>query len=228
MYTYRILPTNQRSLPLLVDSQTFTEEWKACWEDKSRNMTTLMEYAIPMFKHWDQLLSRTAAPDINMISLCAQLAPDSDHAIHKIKKCIHWATHNTSVRNELELLFIEHVRKANYFPSFANPRMAEYVIARDFRTRLKDFINRSHIQNTNHIVLDTSVYEIRVEPEHPDYFLLKHLHLNKWESYLLKWISDGNTAISIARASHIPWDTFKHEERNIWRLLKENYSKAEE
>jgi len=228
MYNYKILPTNKRSLPLQVDPKTFSLEWRACWQDKDRDMTTLMGYATPMIKHWRALLQRTALPDINFVSLCAQLSPDADVALRKVNRWLRWATHSSSIEEELELLFITHVRTANYFPKFANYAMAEYVIAKDFRSRLKDFINKAHIQNMEYILFDTSRYQIAVEPDYPDYFLLKHLHLNKWELYLFQWMKTGHSSADFTRASHIPFDTFKHEERNIWRLLKKNcYNPAE-
>lgn len=224
MYNYKILPTNKRSLPLQVDPETFSSEWRACWQDKDRDMTTLMEYATPMISHWRKLLQRTTLPDINFVSLCAQLSPEPAVALHKVDKWLRWATHSSSIEDELRLIFITHVREANYYPKFANYAMAEYIIAKDFRYRLKDFIKKAHIQNMDYILFDTSKYEIAVEPDYPDYFLLKHLHLNKWESYLFEWMSNGRSSADFTRASHIPFDTFKHEERQLWRLLKENYS----
>lgn len=187
-------------------------------------MTTLVRMAEPAIKHWEQLLTRTTTPDINMVSLCARLGASAEVALSKIDKWIKWAQNTSSVKEQLWYIFIEHVRHANYFPTYANPVMAEYVIARDFKNKICVDIKRSTVQRVDYELYENN-FDIGFTPRYPDYLLIKNLKLDRWETYLLWWIKNRRSPLEAARSTHIPFDTFKKEERYVWHLLKESYSK---
>mgnify|MGYP003660874394 CR=1 FL=1 len=227
MFLYKILPTTQRPLPLAVDSTTFSTEWRACWEDKNRDMTGLYEMAVPGIEYWEQLLTRSTLPDINMVSLCARLGPSADVSLPMIDNWIKWVHTGGSVDEHLWMLFFNHVRNANYYPTFASPEMAEFVILRDFKNKIVVDIRSWRAQRIDSPLYDVNFHHIPVAPPYPDHLFLKNLRLDKWETYLLWWIENRRSPHEAARVTHIPFDTFKNEERYVWRYLKQNYSEAE-
>lgn len=225
MLTYLILPTNQRPIPTLeVTSKEFTKEWEACWEDQKRDLTHLMSIATPLVDHWEALLTNSEYPrDIGFVSLCSLIDHTNiNSALQIIKRWVHWAKQMTSVREELEMLFIEHIRRARYYPRLARPVMAEYVIARDFKSRLAskimlrrhpDFEHGTHPPNTI----------LCIVPEYPDYLLLKTLGLSKWKSYLLKMMKERYSVLELSRLNRIPRETQYYEEKEIWDYLKQTF-----
>lgn len=221
MFLYRICPTNVRPLPFTVTEKEFTEEWKACWEDKHRNMNTLMDMMQPAIKHWKQLLTRQIEPDVLMVSLCASLGTDPEEALDIIDKWIERSLH--SVEETLWTVFLEQVRGLRYYPTFANPAMAEFVLVQDFKRRLSYKITHSKQRKLDYVPLTsdmlTGIDTIRI----PDYYFIKHLKLDKWEAYLLWWLQNRKHFKDGARLSRTPFISYKLEERKIWRLLRENY-----
>lgn len=227
MFLYQRLPTTQRPLPLVADPSTFSNEWRTCWEDKNRDMTYLSEIAAPGIEHWERLLTRTELPDINMVSLCARLGASADISLPMIDNWIKWVHTGSSVQERLWLIFFNHVRGANYFPTFASPEMAEFVILRDFKNKIILDIRSWRAQRIDSPLYDINFPHRTVAPTHPDHLFLKNLRLDKWETYLLWWIENRRSPREAARVTHIPFDTLKKEERYVWHYLKQNYSEAE-
>lgn len=228
MSLYKKLPTNQRPLALNVESKIYVEEWRRCWEDKNRDMTNLVTMAEPAINTWAAMLTREQAPDINITSLCAFLDPDPTEALAKIDDWITWCNTHTTVKDQLWYLYIKHVRTANYFPSFANPLMAEYVLTRDFKFQLKEDIKKAKVRYYVEEPYDPKFTQVGYTPTHPDYLLIKNLGLTNWETYLLWWVGNGLTYRHAAETTHIPFDTLRRELRYIWHLLKKNCSRAEQ
>lgn len=224
MLRYQYLNTNVRPLPFKVTSKEFTQEWRACWEDKERDIGQLLEMAEPVITHWTNLLSNPNYPkDINYISLCGLL--DATFGDFKSPQVIKFYCEQleliSSVKEELQLIFIRHLRKANYFPAKASWRKAEYVISLDYKSRIKNAITKQ----INHSI-DIRTLEYSFEPdsyvdEHADYLLIKNLDLTPWEKYLFSLAQYDATTLSMARMHHIPRETFYYEEKELWRKLKQ-------
>jgi hypothetical protein len=229
MLTYLILPTNQRPIPTLkVTSKEFTREWEACWKDQSRDITYLTSIATPLIDHWEALLTKPEYPrDIGFISLCALLDnTNMDSALQIVSSWVHWAEQLTSVREELEILFIEHIRKARYYPRLARPVMAEYVIARDFKSRLVSKIKLHRHPDFEHDTHSPDTI-LCIVPEYPDYLMLKNLGLSNWESYLLKMMKERYSVLEISKLNRIPRETQYYEEKEIWDYLKNSFYNQE-
>lgn len=218
MFT-RIASNTSRPFPtLIVDSETFVEEWRACWQEREKPLDKLMLMAEPVFKYWEQLLTNPPAnPDVNLISLINLLHHDPIESVNIIE---HWLIDEIkdSLIHELQYIFINHVRTAKYFPKFASPKIAEYVIANDYKKRIKQCI-ASHKKLI--LYMDQPPIEKLIHIEnHPDYYLLDRVYLDKWRSYLLKWINTGKSTSEISKEIKIPRETFYPEEKELWQLLQ--------
>ena len=104
--------------------------------------------------------------------------------------------------------------------------MAEYVIAKDFRDRLKDLILRSHSHPIDVPHPAPTFQDMETEDKHPDYLLLETLGLNEWESYLLELLKMGMNAMDIAALTHLPRKTFANEETHLWHRLRQTWHQA--
>lgn len=227
MIFYRVLPTHTRSMPLSVAPEEFTQEWKLCWEDSSRDLDLLSQMFKPMLRHWFELLTNKYYPkDLNYIALCRSL--ESEVPGQTAQRIIHTWVHESqllsSVIEELELIFLEQLRSLRYFPTNAQPVMAEFVLGRDFRYRLKNKILRTHRRAIDVVSQGNSFNEAWAVDDHPDYFLIKNLGLDQWQGYLLLLISKGQTPVDMARLTHIPRETIYYEEKEIWSRLKQTSS----
>ena len=129
--------------------------------------------------------------------------------------------------DELTYIFIEHVRNANYFPTFANPIIAEYIVARDFKLRLKRVIESKSMSHIDNLVFETNFDMFYTVPNYPDWILLRYMKLTSWQSYLFMWMQTGYSTVEISKIIHIPRETFSPEERHLWHLLKTNYFQQE-
>lgn len=230
MIYYRVLPTHTRSMPLYVTPEQFTQEWRLCWEDPGRDPSLLMEMFKPMLQHWFLLLSSKNYPKgLNYIALCRSLESEmpGTTAQEMILTWIRETEILSSVLEELQLIFLEQLRGMRYYPSNAQPVMAEFVFARDFRYRLKKKILRTHRRAIDVVSQGNSFDEDWMVDNHPDYFLIKNLGLSQWQGYLLLLISKGNTPVDMARLTHIPRETIYYEEKEIWSRLKQTSSSRE-
>jgi hypothetical protein len=221
--SYRTLPTNTRAMPLDCTSKTFVQEYLACRQDPKRSTNLLYTYLLPFFENWDRMISEPDYPkDINYFSLCGRLGTPNE-AIDLIKHFAQWSQRTSSVREELELLFFERLRRLRYYPKIAAPAMAEYVIAMDFRNYLKDRI----VWTTCHPI-DVHDLELTFETEdlYPDHLLLKSLGFTPWEIYLLSLLKLGMTTVEISKLTRLPRKTFSNEEIDIWHKLKQKWHQA--
>ena len=110
MYLYRWVPTNQRPLRLHVDSETFTQEWCACWADPTRDANPLVEMADPALRSWERMLRRQDPPDINILSLCAGFNSEIPIAIDMIDHWITQVEQTRSVHEQLQWLMVYALR----------------------------------------------------------------------------------------------------------------------
>lgn len=212
---------------LEVSSEQFTTEWRKCWENPAYSMNHLLQMATPFIDYWEKLLYEPGEGDINYVSLCSLISTSHNEAISKIKRWIEYAEVTTTVREELTMIFVEHVRTANYYPTFASARNSEFVIARDFKLRIKLAIESSRTEEVDYLHNATTLNELAVTDDHPDHLLIKNLGLDRWESYLLLWLKSGRATFDIAQTIHVPTETLKREEKYLWDYLKANYYKAE-
>lgn len=222
---YKTLPQNCRSLPLHVDGGEFSKEWLRCISDKESDLTELIEMMQPVFQHWKRkLLSIDMKDDINYLTLCRLLSPDSDKALKLIKNWIDWAEINSTIIEELEYLFVIRTRKFKYKPALARSSMIEYIVARDFKHGLYH-----HIRFANRLKERDALYhsesieniEIAVEFDTPDYFLLDAIKNNEWDSYLFHLISQGYTSVERSTLTKIHRRNLYKEEKEIWDLAKQ-------
>jgi len=221
---YKVLPNTQRPIPtLLVSSKEFVNEWQLCWEDKNHDMSYLLKIAEPLIEHWIQLLTNPNYPkDVNLISLYSLLEDEFNEAESLIEKWLNYVENTTSIREELTFIFIERVRKCNYYPYQASPMMAEYIIARDFKLRLKDIIISKIKEEYIFLVDKVDPEKLFYNPHIPDYLEIKHLALMKWDEYLFDLLVT-NSQYEIADLIHIPRDSIKRECYYVWHYLRRIY-----
>jgi hypothetical protein len=222
------MPTAQRPMPTLeVNSEQFTTEWRRCWENPAYDMSYLVQIATPFIVYWESLLTKPGPKDINYVSLCSLLSHNQNQAVSDISKWIEYAEQTTTLREELIMIFVEHVRTANYYPTFASARNSEFVIARDYKLRIKLAIQQSRTEEIDYCRNATSLDQLATADYHPDHLLIKNMGLDQWESYLLSWFKTGRATFDIAKTIHVPTETLKREEKYLWDYLKQNYYKAE-
>lgn len=222
---YLTLPVNVRPMPLKVSSEVFTNEWERCWRDEGSDLTKLHRMVRPFLLHWEAMLTRPEYPkDINYVTLCRLVSPDSvERALNLIDSWVRAATQSSSVYEELEMLFVERVRTLNYFPGFAKPLMAEFVIARDYKLALRHKIVAILTQAGAEITYGMDPQDPSLIPTShpfPDTLLVKNLDLDPWESYLLELVRRGCALKDMEALTHIPTEHIFYEEKAIWRKLE--------
>ena len=224
---YRILPTDSRAMPLDCTSKEFVTEYLACRLDPERPTDELYRLVTPFFDHWVRMFREHDYPkDINYIALCRRLYPRDQEPIETLRYYIRWADQTSSLREELELLFFERLRGLRYYPKAAHPKMAEYVIAMDFRNYLKDQIVSSIAHPIDIPSPELTFNSLEVEDAHPDHLLLKNLGLDAWESYLLELLKLGMNTMEISALTRLPRKTFAKEENQIWLRLRQKWHQA--
>lgn len=213
-------------MPLTCTSKTFVTEYIACRFDPERPTDQLYALLAPFFSHWDKMFREPGYPkDLNYIALCKRLQPKREPT-ELLKNYLQWADQTSSLREELEMLFFERLRNLRYYPKLASPKMAEYVIAMDFRNYLKDRITSS-IKHPIDIPSPKITFStLEIEDAYPDYLLLKNLGLNAWEGYLLGLMKLGMNAPDISALTRLPRKTFANEENEIWLKLKQKWHQA--
>ncbi|HCT51059.1 MAG TPA: hypothetical protein DF712_01240 [Balneola sp.] len=224
MQLYRIMPTNTRAMPLACSPQVFVNEYFKCWQDPNRATDFLYELIQPFLKHWERMLrEHSYQKDLNYIALCRRLYPIANDPQTLLQKYVEHADQVSSVQEELEILFFIRLRSLRYYPKKAAPRMAEYVIAKFFRDRLKDKITHSRNHPIDIPVPELIFKLLATEDVHPDHLLLKNLGLDRWESYLLELLKLGMNTMEISALTHLPRKTFANEGNHIWHKLKEKW-----
>jgi hypothetical protein len=185
------LERDVRAMPLSCSAGQFYHEWHQCWEDETRDTTRLFELVEPFIQRWaDHLRNPTEAQEINFVSLMGLLQSNGDpfELVHN------WTTiqdTNSSVEEELRFLFLERLRGIRFWIArHSSATYYEYMIARDFklflRNRIRDCWTATRERPTQYI-------ELAYEPEYPDWFMIQHLGVNHWHSYLGDYILEGRT-----------------------------------
>jgi hypothetical protein len=224
MMFYRVLPTNVRAMALDCTPEIFINEYFKCWTDPDRSTSQLYELVLPFLLHWERMLTQVDyQKDISYVTLCRRLYPKAEDPQALLRSWAHYAQNTTSVREELELLFFQRLRGFRYIPKQAVPEMAEYVIAKDFRDRFKDLVLYRSRRPLDIPCAAVNFDLMTVEDKHPDYYLLKSMGLDVWESYLLELMKLGMTAIDISALTHIPRKTLFGEDTQIWHQLKQKW-----
>ena len=221
---YKTFPTNRRPLPLEVDSSSFVSVWKACAKNKNSNLTALMQMMEPVFDRWEHfLLRKNYDIDINFLTLCRMLSADPDLALSKIDNWIEWAQSSSSIKEELQLIFLERVRKIKYTPDIASDKMVEYVVARDFKRALHHHIRAINRLRYRDCLFHADIFdeiEIEAYTEEVDFWVLDRIKSNKWNSYLFHLISEGYTSVQRSELTKIHRRTLYNEEKKLCQLLK--------
>ena len=221
---YKILPTNRRALPLKEESIIFAECWTECAKNKASDLTRLLKMMEPVFKSWeDFLLCKKYEIDMNFLTLCRLLDSDPAIALIKIKRWTKWAKSSSSIKEELQLIFIERIRKIKYTPDLASSKMLEYVVARDFKRGLHHHIRAINRLKSRDALFYADVFdeiEIETYTNETDYWLLDIIKSNKWNSYLFHLISEGYTSIERSQLTKLHRRTLYNEEKKICQLLK--------
>ena len=224
---YRILPTDSRAMPLDCTSSEFATEYLACRQNPDRPTDHLYSLVQPFFAHWVKMLTQSDYPkDLNYIALCRRLYPRAEEPSELLGYYVSWAEQTSSLQEELELLFFERLRALRYYPKLASPKMAEYVIAMDFRNYLKDQIVRSKAFPIDIPSPEITFEALEVEDAHPDHLLLKNLGLSDWEEYLLQLLRLGMSTLEISILTRLPRKTFAKEEQYIWHRLRQKWHQA--
>lgn len=226
MIIYKICPTHNRAMPLTASCETFVKEYRACWEDVDRDTAKLYEIVSEFISYWDNMLSRSSSTkDINYITMCRYLAPFGDPPT-LIREWSKAARLTSSVKEELELIFFSRLRRLSYFPTKASPKIAEYVIAKDFRNSLKDSIKSRPHHPIDRPEPAITFEKLAVEDPRPDHLLLKNAGLDGWESYILELLRLRTPILEVCALTHIPNRTISRDERRVWNQLNQIWHQA--
>jgi hypothetical protein len=229
---YKVLPTDTRPMPLEVSSKSFATAWKKCFEGKRSDLTELFTVIQPFLFHWEQLLTNVEYnKDIHYISMCTRLSHDEDTALAMIRT---WLTYlkrlDVSVQEELQFIMMRKIRNFRFFPEKAEPEVAEWAFAQYFKMGLLDRIQA--ISKKGAAVTTVSLEELEETHEYtyhssyPDTMLVRSLHLDSWDSYLLYLLRQGTNSSGMSMLMHLPRATFFEEERFLWDSLRQKQSKS--
>ena len=178
----------------------------------------------PVFDRWEHfLLRKNYDIDINFLTLCRMLSADPDLALSKIDNWIEWAQSSSSIKEELQLIFLERVRKIKYTPDIASDKMVEYVVARDFKRALHHHIRAINRLRYRDCLFHADIFdeiEIEAYTEEVDFWVLDRIKSNKWNSYLFHLISEGYTSVQRSELTKIHRRTLYNEEKKLCQLLK--------
>lgn len=226
---YKVLPTNTRPMQLEVTSEEFALEFKAVLSSPDSDISKLLEISQPHLDKWEeQLNGNIIEKDIGYITLCRLLSPGcSDKALEMVKCWVAWAKSSSSIKEELQYLFLQRIRKFRYHPSLARPVMVEYIVARDFKLGLRHFILYVYRKQARDALCRadrTDTIDISYTEEFPDYLLIDSMALNKWQSYIFHLIVSGDTSINRAKLAHYKRRNLYREEQKIWQLLNKKLS----
>lgn len=215
---------NSRPMPMDTPTSVFVDEWKACIENASHDTTRLFTMLDPFIAHWkSQITAQTYDYHINYLTLCNLLSDDLDESLNMIRCWVDWAEKTSSVESELRYLLLERIRKFKYFPTQANPIMAEYVIGRDFKLALNHYI-RDIWRKHNRDALLSAEHSIDFDAEYsytyPDYIMWKNLNLDTWQSYIIKLIIDEYSSKDRSDLTLVHRRNLYLQEKKIWDLIK--------
>lgn len=202
MLLYRSARNDQRPMQLLVSREIYHAEWKACWKDPARDVSSVLQMTIPFFEHLERQLRDPCCNDIQLVTLCRFLDPEIPKALDIIERWLDWADEHSSVRHEMILTMVDCIRKLPFFTA-KDGNMAEWIITLDFRRRFYRTM-RFPTRRAPRPEGDGQVYtlEIPVEDYHPDYLLEKNLQLSAMELYLVNLIQTGCTKSQIKNLTH--------------------------
>lgn len=228
MFYYREADTEVRPMPLEVSSEVFASEWRACWEDSTRDLTALYKIMIPWFDYWERVLTTTDGyEDIQFISFCHLIhSTNPGKALERIKLWVEDRERFLSIREELELVFLEHVRNCHYYPSYATPIMAEWVISKEYKIRLRDkIIRRVNLKcfPCRELLGVKPLEEPSYVPTYRDVLLLEKVQEvadTKWLKYLLLLIFQYKDCMEIERLTHIIRGSSQQDREKLWNTLE--------
>lgn len=214
----------KRPMPLNVSTETFIGEWGRCIDDKASDTTELIKMLQPFVTHWEsQLRNQTQAYHINYVTLCKLLSSDIDSSLSMIRAWLNWADNTSTVQNELTFLFLERVRKFKYYPTLAKPIMVEYVIARDFKLALRQYIT-SIWRKTNRDAHFQAEYDVDYDEEivydYSDSIIVRDLKLDSWQNYLIDLILSNYSTVERSNLTLMHRRNLYTEENKIWDLIR--------
>lgn len=223
---YKTLEPKQTPLTLSVSQEAFANEWKKCISDKSSDLSEIMIMIEPFLKIWEKQLKNIFNPNIHFLTLCKLLSKkDINIAVNMVKDWVSWVETDSTIEHELKYLFIERLRNFKYKPALARPHSVEYIVAKDFKLALRNYI-RTICRLVKKDVIYSAVYqeyETLHTVENPDVLLIKNLKLDNWQSYLLQLYKQGLSSSGRAQKLHIHRRDLYKEEKQLWDLLREKH-----
>lgn len=228
MLLYKALNRDTRSVPLKVPAQLMVAEWHECWKDPNRDLSYFFQLLEPMIDHWHNMLTDKNYPkDINYLVLCSRIDNyfEQDIALEVLDTFNEAIQVQSELKPFLRLIIFKVFRQFKWFPDFARPQKAEFLLAWKFRERLRYLIIKIVKDFTKLDVQDfaTTFNESVIEDEYIDILFLKNMDLTDWEQYLFSLRVNELPVQEIANICGIPRETFYYEERELCRKLKQTY-----
>lgn len=198
-------------MPLEASPEEFAELFRATVGNRNADVTQLMNISRPFITYWaDNLKARF--PDVQIVSLLKLLDPDLDVAISKVEQWIASVEETHSLEDELNEVFLETIRSLSYCPPRAKPRKVEYIVALQFKRKLKDLIDY------HHPVIKTVEAPLTTAPREIDWYLLKKLTADTWDESLIFWICRGYDAEDISATTYISKETIRNDVRKLCQI----------
>lgn len=211
------------ALHLDVTPEVFGKEWRACVEDHSRDLTSIITMLQPYFKHWVNLLTNPEYPrDIQIAALYKIGYTESYNGLDKVAD---WVKRQVDLQAELEYIACEFLRFNTFYPKVAKGAKIEYVFALLFRQYLCQHIKLARQEKDICTDDDNLLCSETVDPTEQDILLLKQIPKNRWEKYLLYLVYNGFNSLEIAEITRIPRETLYYEELTIWDKIKTLWQK---
>lgn len=198
-------------MPLEAPPEEFAKLFRAIVGDSNADVTELMNISRPFITYWADNL-RMKFPDVQIVSLLRLLDRDLDVSISMVDQWIASVEETHSLEEELTEVYLESLRSLSYCPARAKPRKVEYIVALQFKRRLKDLIK------VHHPVIKTIEGQQTTTQKDIDWYLLKKLTADTWDESLIFWICRGYDAEDISRTTYISKETIRNDVRKLCQI----------
>jgi hypothetical protein len=175
----------------------------------------LLSVLDPFFERWKRQLETGIAEHLDYIALHIMLAAKLQEPEEACRVWLRRVRLLSSVREELEYIFIYSLRKMNRFPERARPYTVEYIISQRFRNYLEMSIEKAWRHRSPVVQTEEACYYL----ECPDYLLLSNLHLSPRDSYLLYLLQQNMNSVERGELVHLHRFDLYHKERPLWQRL---------
>jgi hypothetical protein len=220
MRHYRERSPNEPPMCLAGTYGQFKEEWLKVWTNRSADSTALLSLGKPFIENWEkQLLMKSASPDFHYQTLHMRLEGSGYDPHILIQRWVASISSVSSVKEELELLFLKLARTNGWFPKAASPQNTAYLFAHMFKGYLQREITNSLDPLVDAFYMVNIEECVPIEDTHPDYLHIQALCLDQWDSYLLLMIRQGYDRTSMSELTHIPEHIVRLERKVIWNRI---------